>query len=134
MAKILLVDDEDCFRNSLALRLRLRGYDTLDVSSGRDALAAVRNDPLIDVLIVDCGMPEMDGAQIFHAVKQASAGISVIVLSGMGALGLPGNLPHESAFAVLEKPADLEALIEAIDAARRANDQTPRPEVRESPD
>jgi DNA-binding NtrC family response regulator len=127
MDKILLVDDEDTFRNSLALRLRLRGYDTLDVSNGREALTAVRNDPHIDVLIVDCRMPKMDGAQTLHAVKQVRSRISVIVLSGMGAVGLPGEFAHESAFAVLEKPVDLEALIEAIESARRAEAQTAGP-------
>jgi sodium-dependent dicarboxylate transporter 2/3/5 len=124
MAKILLVDDEDTFRKSLALRLRLRGYDTLDVSNGPDALTAVRNDAHIDVLIVDCRMPEMDGARTLHAVKQVRPCLSVIVLSGMGATGLSGEFADGGAFAVLEKPADLETLIEAIEAARGAKAQT----------
>ena len=44
MAKILLVDDENRFRVALARRLRLRGYDTIDLDNGEEAIQVARND------------------------------------------------------------------------------------------
>ena len=45
MSKVLLVDDEDRFRTSLARRLQARGFDVVDVDSGEEAVKRVRLDP-----------------------------------------------------------------------------------------
>ncbi len=66
--KILLVDDEEKFLNSIAERLRLLGFDPLKASSGRQALALAKNNR-IDLAIVDLKMPDMDGHSDHHQVK-----------------------------------------------------------------
>ena len=43
MSKVLIVDDEDRFRTSLARRLKMRGYDTLDVDNGEDGIKLIRS-------------------------------------------------------------------------------------------
>ena len=61
MAKILLVDDEDRFRTSLAGRLRKRGLDVLDVSNGEDAVRTTRPGEAIGVAGIAPQMPGMGG-------------------------------------------------------------------------
>ena len=61
MPRILLVGDEDKFRESLAQRLGIRGYDAVDVSNGEDAIKQIRSDSEIDVVLLDLKMPGMDG-------------------------------------------------------------------------
>ena len=56
--KILLVDDEEKFLNSIAKRLQLLGFDPLKASSGRQALKLMQNNP-VDMAIVDLKMPKM---------------------------------------------------------------------------
>jgi len=63
MSKVLLVDDEERFRTSLANRLRSRGYDVVDVGNGEDAVKQVRLDSEIEIAILDLKMPGMDGIQ-----------------------------------------------------------------------
>jgi DNA-binding response OmpR family regulator len=58
--KILLVDDEEKFLNSIGQRLRLLGFDPLKASNGRQALELAR-DTRIDLAIVDLKMPDLDG-------------------------------------------------------------------------
>ena len=69
MSKILLVDDEERFRTSLANRLRSRGCDVVDVDNGEDAVKQVRLDSDIEIAILDLRMPGMDGIQTLQELR-----------------------------------------------------------------
>ena len=81
--KILLVDDEEKFLNSIAERLRLLGFDPLKASSGRQALELVKN-TRIDLAIVDLKMPDMDGIVTITKLKEIYPDLRSILLTGHG--------------------------------------------------
>ena len=81
--KILLVDDEEKFLNSIAQRLKLLGFDPLKASSGRQALALARETP-IDLAIVDLRMPDMDGLVTITKLKEIAPDLKSVLLTGYG--------------------------------------------------
>jgi two-component system response regulator AtoC len=81
--KILLVDDEEKFLNSIAERLRLLGFDPLKASSGRHALELAKN-ARIDLAIVDLKMPDMDGMVTITKLKEIYPDLRSVLLTGHG--------------------------------------------------
>jgi len=81
--KILLVDDEEKFLNSIAERLRLLGFDPLKASSGRQALELAKN-TRIDLAIVDLKMPDMDGLVTITKLKEIYPDVRSVLLTGHG--------------------------------------------------
>lgn len=78
-AKILVIDDEMPLRRMLRIALKSAGYDPLETDSGEDGLAAVaRQQP--DLVILDLGLPDMDGHQVLAELRTWSK-VPVIVLS-----------------------------------------------------
>ncbi|MFC1563585.1 SLC13 family permease [candidate division KSB1 bacterium] len=118
MLKVLLIDDEDKFRISLSKRLKLRGYENIALDSGINAVKVVRNDPDIDVVILDRKMPEMDGEQVLKEIKAFRPELQVIILTGHGSTESAVNAGKLDAYSYLQKPCELEKLIDIIDNAR----------------
>lgn len=79
---ILLVEDELDMRKVLAVAFQSRGYDVVEAATGAQALAKVR-EALPSVIIVDLGLPDMDGVDIVLDVRRQH-GTPIIVLSARG--------------------------------------------------
>jgi sodium-dependent dicarboxylate transporter 2/3/5 len=118
MPKVLLVDDEDTFRQSLSRRLKLRGYECIDVSTGEDAIQAIRADAEIDVILLDRKMPVMDGEQVLKEVKAFRPELQVIMLTGHATMDSVLESGRLEAYAYLAKPCELGELIDVINRAR----------------
>jgi CheY-like chemotaxis protein len=84
MAKILIVDDSDDTRETLAVFLRAKGHTVVSVPNGRDALSRVLAD-LPDVVLLDLLMPEMDGPSFLEVVRSylRIQSLPVVVLTGL---------------------------------------------------
>ena len=81
--KILLVDDEKQFVDTLAERLAMRGFSARVAYDGPQALKAVE-DPT-DVIVLDLRMPGMDGfGGVLRSVKKSNPQVQVIILTGHG--------------------------------------------------
>ena len=83
LPKILLVDDEPKFLNSIAERLKLLGFDPLKASGGLLALTLAQNNR-IDLAIVDLKMPEMDGLVTITKLKEIYPDLRSVLLTGHG--------------------------------------------------
>ena len=80
---ILLVDDEKKFLNSIADRIRLKGFEPLPATSGKEALEIARNTK-IHAAVVDLKMPDMDGIVTITKLKEIHPDIKTVLLTGFG--------------------------------------------------
>ncbi|MFH0766138.1 MAG: SLC13 family permease, partial [Calditrichota bacterium] len=122
MPKLLLVDDEDQFRTSLTQRLEMRGYKTIALSDGREAVKIVRADPEVDVVILDRKMPGISGEEVLKEIKTYRPEIQVIFLTGHGSMTSAMQVGQLDAYTYLEKPCDFNRLVEVIESARADKD------------
>nr|MBN2277312.1 anion permease [candidate division Zixibacteria bacterium] len=118
MPKVLLVDDEDQFRESIAKRLRLREYDVIQVDNGEDAIKAARSDREIDVVLLDRKMPGMDGEQVLKELREFRPELQVIMLTAFASMESAMATGKLEAYAYMEKPCDFGELVKVIDSAR----------------
>jgi DNA-binding NarL/FixJ family response regulator len=120
--RIILVEDNDVFRDALELLLGLRSDMTVvaSVPDGIEA-AAVAADVHPDVVLMDYRLPGLDGVQATRAVLQAYPQARVVCLSASANLRERDALLEAGAVDCLSKDEGLEAIVEAIvSAARRA--------------
>jgi len=117
--KLLLVDDEIDFLQTIAERLALKDFDAVVASNGREAIAAAEND-LFDVAVVDFKMPGMDGSQALKALKERHKYLEIIMLTGHATIDSAVECTKLGAFKYLEKPYDFEKLVEVIKEAYEA--------------
>ena len=82
-ARILLVDDEVPIQRAVAPLLRSRGYEVEVVGTGADALKCAAAQPP-DLIVLDLGLPDMEGAEVCRRIRMASA-VPIVVLSARGA-------------------------------------------------
>ena len=114
--RLLLADDEEDFRTTLASRLRKRRLEVMAVEDGYKAVEIVRSNP-IDVAVVDVKMPGMDGLETLKQIKQINPLIEVILLTGHASVesGIEGM--RLGAFDYLMKPCDINELMLKIEDA-----------------
>lgn len=115
---ILLVDDEDHFRNAMNKQLSSRGYKVYDVKGGFDAIKIVRHkNP--EVIILDQKMPDMDGIQTLKEIKGIRPEAQVIMLTGHGSTEDATETGRHDVFKYMLKPCGINELVENIEAARQ---------------
>jgi DNA-binding NarL/FixJ family response regulator len=116
--RILLVEDNDVFREALELLLGLR-TDVVVVGSvgdGTEAVsAAIQHRP--DVVLMDYRMPGLDGVQATRAVRDACPGTAVVVLTASANVRELDALRDAGAVACLSKSQELDEIVEAIFAS-----------------
>jgi two-component system, OmpR family, response regulator len=114
--RVLIVDDEPDFLETIVKRLQKRKVDAIGVGSGKDAVR-VLEEQVFDVVILDVRMPGMDGIETLKEIKKKSPLTEVIMLTGHASVesGMQGM--QFGAFDFVIKPADLDDLIERINQA-----------------
>ncbi|MCL1980724.1 MAG: response regulator [Proteobacteria bacterium] len=114
--KVLLVDDEDVFREATARQLAVRGFVVLTANSGEAAVEVVNNDPP-EVVVLDQQMPGMHGSDTFIAIKQINPLIEVIMLTGNTSVDNAIELMQMGTFDYLMKPINIDDLLYKIEDA-----------------
>jgi sodium-dependent dicarboxylate transporter 2/3/5 len=131
-AKILIVDDENRYRESLAEQLGLRGFIVLDTASGEDAIKIVRHENP-EVVILDKKMPQMDGIQTLKELKRIKPEVQIIMHTGHGEFESARVTGKHGVACYLEKPCSLDEMIDAIeDAIEERKYELARHEIPES--
>ena len=115
--KILLVDDEKQFVDTLAERLAMRGFSARVAYDGPQALKAVE-DPT-DVIVLVLRMPGMDGFDVLRSVKKSNPQVQVIILTGHGGDAEEQTAYRMGAYNFLKKPMDIDELLNSIRMAYR---------------
>lgn len=114
--RVLLVDDEEEFVETLADRLNMRDIEASTARNGEEALDAVKeNEP--DVMVLDLKMPGIDGIEVLRRARNAYPKVEVIILTGHGSEKDEGAARSLGAFDYIKKPVDLDKLVPRIQKA-----------------
>ena len=116
-ASVLLVDDEEQFLQVLSERLTNRGLRVSSVTSGEEAVAMVENKNF-DAVVVDLAMPGLDGIETTKKIKEKRPDLEIIILTGHATVKAGIEAMKLGAEDFLEKPVDLNVLLERIGEAK----------------
>jgi CheY-like chemotaxis protein len=111
--RILLVDDEDYFRETLSKRLVKRGLFSAQAASGNDCLSILEKKAM-DVVVLDVKMPGMNGLEVLKHIKDHHPKTEVILLTGNATTSDGVEGIKSGAFDYLTKPIELEHLTNKI--------------------
>jgi DNA-binding response OmpR family regulator len=114
--KILLVDDEKEFVETLSERIRMREHDSDVALNGEQALKKI-DDDLPDVVVLDLKMPGMDGMEVLRRIRKAYPKVQVIMLTGHGSEKDEEEARKLGAFEYLQKPVEIETLMKKVKKA-----------------
>ncbi len=124
--RVLIVDDEEEFVQTLSERLTIRDYDVTTSLSGEDAIEKSKHYNF-DVIILDVAMPGMDGIETLRNIKAMKPLIEVIMLTGHATVSSAVDGMKLGAFDYLMKPCETKELVGKIDAAfERKSEQEER--------
>jgi two-component system, OmpR family, KDP operon response regulator KdpE len=117
-AQVLIVDDDPALRRVVEVGLTARGYAVATAATGSDALdSAERLDP--DVVILDLGLPDMDGIDVADHLRRRRAAASIVVLSADGAEDRKVRALEDGADDYLTKPFSMSELLARVGVAMR---------------
>lgn len=114
--KVLLVDDEQEFVETLSDRLNTRNYGSHPVFDGEQALGLLKQETP-DVIVLDLKMPGMGGIEVLFQAKEVKPDIEIIILTGHGSKEDEETCMKLGAYAYLQKPVDIDQLTAEIDEA-----------------
>lgn len=114
--KLLLVDDEEKMLKYLSRRLEIRGYTVSTASSGRAAVALVKENEF-DVVLLDFLMPDMNGLEALREIKKIRPAVAVIMISAYSGEKTETEGKSLGLCDFIMKPFDLNHLVESIERA-----------------
>ena len=115
--KVLVVDDEPPIRKLLRMGLETQGYQTMDASNAKAALELMSDKP--DLVILDLGLPDMQGLELLRQIRAAREDLPVVVLSSRGDEVAKVAALDQGADDYVTKPFGMEELLARIRAALR---------------
>jgi two-component system KDP operon response regulator KdpE len=80
--RVLVIDDEPPIRKLLRMGLSTQGYEILEAPNGRTALELLGRQP--GLIILDLGLPDMQGLDLLTTIRSRSEGVPIVVLSSRG--------------------------------------------------
>lgn len=132
MAKILLVDDEEHFRDRLARALTRRGHQVVAAGDYAGAMAVLAADEP-ELAVVDLRMPGPSGLELVKAALAARPGLKIVVLTGYGSIATATEAIRLGAVNYLPKPADADEILAAFsqggEAAGESDDEIATPSL-----
>jgi two-component system KDP operon response regulator KdpE len=123
VTRVLVVEDEPQILRALALNLTARGYDVLSAPDGTTALTHAAGGD-IDLVLLDLGLPDMDGLDVIRALRTSSA-VPIVVLSARASSGDTVTALDRGADDYVTKPFDMPELLARLRAATRRSQRDP---------
>ena len=81
MRKVLVLEDEDNIRSFVVINLKRAGYDTIEASSGEEALEKLKRNPDVKVALLDVMLPGIDGFEVCRRIRGNNSKIGIIMLT-----------------------------------------------------
>lgn len=111
---ILVVEDDEIYRERLMRAFRERGMEVFGASDGENALlVAAAESP--DLVVVDLKMPKKSGLEVLQSLREMDEDVRVVVLTGYGSIATAMEAVRLGAVHYLTKPADADEILAAFD-------------------
>ncbi len=117
-ANVLLVDDEEQFLKVFSQRLEGRGLKIDTSTTGEDAIKRVKGKEF-DAIVLDLVMPGISGIETLQRLRSENPDLQIIILTGHGTVEKGIEAMKAGAVDFLEKPADMDKILEKIGEAKR---------------
>jgi two-component system KDP operon response regulator KdpE len=116
--RILIVDDESAIRRFLRTGLTAQGFHVIEAQDGKSAIEALRI-PGADLLVLDLGLPDMDGLEIIMRLRDSGSSVPIVVLSSRTDEAGKVRALDLGADDYVTKPFGVEELLARVRAALR---------------
>jgi two-component system response regulator RegA len=126
--KILLVDDEEHFRERLSRALEKRGYEVLQAGSYDEALPVIKN-TRPPMAVFDLRMPGPSGLELVKSALEINPAMRIVILTGYGSIATATEAIKMGATNYLPKPADTEEILAAFSKDLEAAAAPPPPDI-----
>ena len=113
MASILIVDDEDFFRDRMIKAFQRRGFSVFGASDVDEAAALLQKERP-ELAVVDLKMPGKSGLELIRIAGEMDLEVKVLVLTGYGSIATAIEAVKLGAFGYLSKPADIDEVLAAL--------------------
>jgi len=120
--RVLVVDDEPPIRKLLRMGLGANGYDVIEAPNGKTALELLGKTP--DLIILDLGLPDMEGHELLRTIRARNEAVPIIVLSSRGDEAGKVQALDFGADDYVTKPFGMDELLARMRAALRHQLQT----------
>lgn len=125
MARVLIVDDDHDIRASVRELLEAEGHEVYEAPDGLEALQLLRQETQPLVVLLDLVMPRLDGIAVLQAIAEDQAlarSHAYVIFSVSPQRALPADLLSQVGASVMEKPFDLDALLDIVEQSARRLD------------
>jgi two-component system response regulator MprA len=120
--RVLVVDDDEEIRVSLRRALALDGHDVVQCADAESALAELQRDGVIDVAVLDRGLPGIDGLEACRRIRAAGLPVGVLMVTAMGAVRDRVDGLDAGADDYVVKPFDIDELLARVRAVGRRHE------------
>jgi two-component system response regulator RegA len=121
---LLLVDDDEAFRERMARAMRTRGFEVW-TADGRDSALREAATHRPDVAIIDLRLPSASGHEVARGIAAASPETRLVILTGYGSIASAVEAIQSGVDQYLSKPLDADELVAAIDKLERGRPDPP---------
>lgn len=112
---VLVIDDEEVIRNTAKIILKNLGYEVMSANDGEEGVEVFKeHQSKIDLVLMDMVMPKMSGTECFHAIREISHDIPILLCSGFTGSASINELLENGATAFLKKPYTTPDISQAI--------------------
>lgn len=112
--RIVLVDDDDLYREVMAGDLEDRGYAVVGFADGAALLAAVRAGIEAEAALIDWSLPRMSGLDLLRALRAQGSALPVAFLTGRSPVEREGQAMAAGAVAFIDKACDIDVLVHTL--------------------
>lgn len=122
MSRVLVVDDDEVFRQRLCKALTRRGWDVHAATNGEEALAFA-DEAVVDLVLVDMRMPGMGGLDVVERLRAVDAAMKIMVLTGYGSIPTTISAIKRGADYYLSKPVDVDQILAAYEKLKEPDEK-----------
>ena len=116
MNKVLIIDDDEILLNALSVYLHGQGFSILSTADGPHGIMMYKNEKP-DVVILDVGLPSMDGRDVLAQILNYDKNAKIIVVTGDVSVQIKEEVIKIGAYGFFSKPFDIILLIDKMNSA-----------------